>query len=137
MKDEEDVIPVTEESLRISRESVPTGRVRVATVTETHPETVAAELTSSEIDIDRVPIGREIDVAPAMREEDGVTIIPVVEEVLVVEKRLVLREELHIRRRRTVEHAEVTVPLRRQRVAVEREAINPGDDPKASDTKEI
>ena len=33
-----------------------------------------------------------------MREEGDVTIIPVLEEIVVVEKRLVLKEELHVRR---------------------------------------
>jgi stress response protein YsnF len=46
----------------------------------------------------------------------------VLEEVLVVEKRLVLKEELHIRRRVETETVEVPVTLRKQRAVVEREA---------------
>jgi stress response protein YsnF len=45
----------------------------------------------------------------------------VLEEVLVVEKRLVLKEELHIRRRVETETVEVPVTLRKQRAVVERE----------------
>ena len=55
-----------------------------------------------------------------MRTEDGVVIVPVMEEVLVVEKRLVLKEELHIRRQVTQENVEVPVTLRKQRAVVER-----------------
>jgi stress response protein YsnF len=44
-------------------------------------------------------MGRIVETAPEIRTEGDVTILPVVEEVLVVEKRLVLKEELHIRRR--------------------------------------
>jgi stress response protein YsnF len=44
-------------------------------------------------------MGRMVETAPEIRTESDVTILPVVEEVLVVEKRLVLKEELHIRRR--------------------------------------
>jgi stress response protein YsnF len=51
-----------------------------------------------------------------------VTIVPVLEEVLVVEKRLVLKEELHIRRRVDTESVEVPVTLRKQRAIIEREA---------------
>ena len=51
------------------------------------------------------------------------TIIPVVEEVLVIEKRLVLKEELHIRRRIATETVEVPVTLRNQRAIVERETL--------------
>ena len=47
-------------------------------------------------------------------------IIPILEEVLVVEKRLVLKEELHIRRSVTREDIEVPITLRKQRAMVER-----------------
>jgi stress response protein YsnF len=50
--------------------------------------------------------------------------------VLVVEKRLVLKEELHIRRRIEIETAEVPVTLRKQRAIVERLAPDtPSSDP--------
>jgi stress response protein YsnF len=49
-----------------------------------------------------------------------VTVIPVIEEVLIVEKRLVLKEELHVRRQQTTENVEVPVTVRRQRAVVER-----------------
>jgi len=134
--DEEDVIPVVAETAHLSRRTVPTGRVRVETITETRSETVTAELATSEVEVERVPVGREVEIAPEPREEDGVTIIPVVEEVLVVEKRLVLREELHVKRRRAVESAEVSVPLRRQRVVVTRERNDAGESPKPTQAKE-
>ncbi len=66
-----------------------------------------------------------------MRQEGDLLIVPVVEEVLVVEKRLVLKEELHIRRRVETESVEVPVELRRQRAEVERvpadESATPDD----------
>ncbi|MGN6488453.1 MAG: DUF2382 domain-containing protein, partial [Devosia sp.] len=45
---------------------------------------------------------------------------PVLEEVLVVEKRLVLKEELRLKRRVTTERVEVPVTLRKQRAVTER-----------------
>ncbi|RYY15982.1 MAG: DUF2382 domain-containing protein, partial [Alphaproteobacteria bacterium] len=64
---------------------------------------------------------------------DGVTIIPILEEILVVEKRLVLKEEVHVRRTAAAEDVEVPVTLRKQHAVVERvdpeghasEQINP------------
>ena len=56
-----------------------------------------------------------------------VTVVPVLEEVLVVEKRLVLKEELHIRRRIETEAVEVPVTLRKQRAVIER--LDPDDQP--------
>jgi stress response protein YsnF len=44
-------------------------------------------------------LGLPVDVAPAVREEDGVLIVPIVEEQLVIETRLVLKEEIRITRR--------------------------------------
>jgi stress response protein YsnF len=55
-----------------------------------------------------------------VRNEDGVVIVPVFEEVLVIEKRLVLREEIRLRIAVSADPAEQTVSLRRQRVEVER-----------------
>ena len=55
-----------------------------------------------------------------VREENGTTIISVVEEVLVVEKRWMLREEIHIRKRRTETHQPQQITLRSEDVQVER-----------------
>ena len=47
-------------------------------------------------------------------------VIPVLEEVLVVEKRLVLKEEVHVRHTASGEEVEFPVTLRRQRAEIER-----------------
>ena len=85
------------------------------------------------VEVERVPVDRIVDAAPAVRQDGDVTIIPVMEEVLVVEKRLVLKEELHVRRRRTQESVEVPVTLRRERVEVER--LPAGRDPRRQDLR--
>jgi stress response protein YsnF len=56
-----------------------------------------------------------------IRTEGGVTIIPVLEEVLVVEKRLVLKREIRISKRSTSETVKIPVSLRKQRADVERQ----------------
>jgi stress response protein YsnF len=55
-----------------------------------------------------------------VREEQGTTILSVVEEVLVVEKRWMLREEIHIRRQRIEAHQPQQIMLRSEEVQVER-----------------
>ena len=45
--------------------------------------------------IDRVPVGRFVDAAPPVRHEADVTILPVTEEIVVTERRLILKEEIH------------------------------------------
>ena len=125
----EEVLPLVEETLRIERQEIVTGRVRVRVSTETEERLVAQDLTSDEVDVERVPVGTYLEAGapvPQVRTENDVTIVPIVEEVLVVEKRLLVREELHIRRRITMEHTEIPVILRKQRVEIEREPAESG-----------
>lgn len=116
----EAIIPIGEEELKVETRSVPTGRVRVETRTELVEEIATAQLATSEVEISRVPVGREVETAPEVRTIGDVTIVPVMEEVLVVERRLMLKEELHVRRRVTTETVEVPVSLRKQRGIVKR-----------------
>jgi uncharacterized protein (TIGR02271 family) len=117
-----DAIPLMEEELRVEKVGIATGKVRITTVVDVTEEMAGACLEEETVDVERVPIGRELDVAPSMRTEGDVVIFPVVEEILIVEKRLVLKEELHIRRRVTHENVEVPVTLRKERAVVERVA---------------
>ncbi|MDT0632252.1 YsnF/AvaK domain-containing protein [Rubrivirga sp. S365] len=109
-----------EERLAISSRVRETGRVVARTVTETVDEPVDGAGWRETVDVERVPVGREVDAAEPPREEGDVTIIPVYEEVLVVQKRLVLREEIRLTTRRTPTDGPTHVTLRRQRVEVER-----------------
>ena len=121
----EEIIPIAEEEVRVGKREVITGKVRVRTLVDVVTEPVQASLQEETVEVTRVPIDREISEAPQVCTENGVTIVPVVEEVLVVEKRLVLKEELHIRRHTRTETVEIPVEIRRQRAEVERVS---GDD---------
>jgi stress response protein YsnF len=89
------VLPLVEEALRVGKRRVETGRVRVSVSTDIEEQVVRETLRSERAEFERVPIDRELAVgepAPAMRQEpDGTVVVPVLEEVLVVERRLVLR----------------------------------------------
>jgi stress response protein YsnF len=114
------VVPIVEENLRVDTHETVTGKVRVHTFTDTVEELAQADLRSESVEVTRVPIDKVVDAIPSIRTENDVTIVPVLEEVLVVEKRLVLKEELHIRRRVESETFEVPVQLRKQRAVVQR-----------------
>lgn len=86
-------------------------------------ETVSAELSHEHIVVDRVAVGRVVASAPPIREEGDVTIMPVVEEELVVVRRLILKEEVHLRRVRSVTTHSESVALRKQSVSVSRTAL--------------
>ena len=127
---DDDVLPIVTETATLQKRDVVTGRVRVQTQTQAHEELVSAALEQSDVEVTRVPVDREIEAAPSIRTEGGVTIVPVVEERLVVEKRLVLREEIHIRQTTRTQSVEVPVTLRKQYAVVDREApaTNPNEE---------
>ena len=128
----EGAIPLVEEGLTVTKTRVNTGRVDVRTLTDTFEQKVEAALQRDATSVTRVPVGREVDVAPQIRTEGDLTIVPVLEEILVVEKRLFLKEEIHIRRTSETEHVESHVTLRRQRAVVERQdasGVPPPDEP--------
>lgn len=117
---EAEVIARAEEEVRLDKRMVTTGKVRVRTIVDVETELAKATLDGETVDITRVPIDRIVDQAPGIRVEDNVTIIPVLEEVLIVEKRLVLKEEVHIRKLATTEDVEIPVELRKQHAVIER-----------------
>ena len=69
-------IPVVEEAVKLGRESVQTGRVRVRTLADERTETVSEALLHTNVVIEPVPIEREIDAVPPVREEGGILSFP-------------------------------------------------------------
>jgi stress response protein YsnF len=114
------VVPVVEERARITKEQVSTGKVRINTTCEILEEVAEAALEEEDLEVIRVPVDRVVTKVPLIRSIKNVTIIPVLEEVLIVEKKLVLREELHVRRHLRKTRVKVPVTLRKQRAVVER-----------------
>jgi uncharacterized protein (TIGR02271 family) len=118
---EQAVIPVLEEELdvRTRRVELEAG-VRVEKSVERREECVDEPLTREEVDVERIAVDREVEGPVAVRYEGDTMIVPVLEEVLVVQKRLVLKEEIRITRRRTELHAPQRVVLRREHAQVGR-----------------
>ncbi len=113
------------EKLEVSRRRVETTLVRATRVTRSREQLVEEELSHERVEVERVPIGRTVDSVPPVRQEGDTTILSVVEEVVVVERRLVLKEEVHVRRIKTTEHHRETVTLREQEATVTRTALEP------------
>jgi len=124
---DEAVLRLAEERLSVTKRVVESGRVRVHRTTTEKVQKVDVALASETYEVLSVPIGREVKKAPAIRETKTEIIVPVVEEVLVIERRLVLREELHIRKVRSVERHTERVALRVQKATVERVAPQNSD----------
>lgn len=121
-------IPVIAEELQVGKRVVETGRVRVRKVVHQREAVVDEPLFRDDVQVERVAINQQINMLPDVRREGDTVIIPVVEEILVVEKRLVLKEELHVTRRRTTVRDQQTVPLLSEELIVERLPPNDGGD---------
>jgi len=113
------VLPVIEETLDVHTRRVETGKVRITKTVQEQDVLVDDPLWREDVDITRVPVQRVVDGPIPVRTEGDTTIISLVEEVLVVEKRLMLREELHLRTRRRETRQPQRVTLRRAEVTVE------------------
>jgi uncharacterized protein (TIGR02271 family) len=114
------IVPVIEEELEAGRRKVKTGAVRVRKTVEHIPHKVEMPVVRDAVRVTRVPVGRPVDAMPSMREEGDTLIIPVVEEEIVVQKRLVLKEEIRIERRRTRTRVSEHVDVAREHAVVER-----------------
>lgn len=113
-------LPLAEEQAHLQKRRVVTGRVRVHTEVDVLDQAVSGELTAEDVSVRRVPINRYVEeTAPGIRTEGELTIIPVLEEVLVVQTKLVLKEEIHIQRTRTTKNVTESVPVRKQRAVIE------------------
>jgi uncharacterized protein (TIGR02271 family) len=131
----ETVLPLLAEEASVSKQVVETGRVQVARVTHERERLIDELLAHETVEIDRTPIGRHVDTMPAVRNEGDTVVIPIVEEVLVIERRLLLKEEVRVRRVRSTERHQERVTLRHHEAVVTRLPVEPpaaGEGPDAS-----
>lgn len=116
-------VPVIQEEAWVEKRIVDTGRgVRIHKTVAEHPCQIDERLLRDEVEVKHVPVDRivPLDQAPATRYEGDTLVVPVFEEVLVVERRLRIKEELHITRTRREERHVDTVMLKSEQVGVER-----------------
>jgi uncharacterized protein (TIGR02271 family) len=118
------VIPVIAEEAVVGKRQVDSGGVRVTKVVEERQGEVELMLAREAVEVERVPVGEFVD-APVEPEYDGdELVIPLYEEVVVIEKRLRLKEKLIVRRRRSEERWSAPVARRIEQAYVE--PLRPG-----------
>jgi uncharacterized protein (TIGR02271 family) len=111
---------LAEEQLQVEKRVVERGRMVVRTHVETREELAEATLRQEGVVVDRVPVGRPVDAPPGIREEDGILVVPIMEERLVLTKQLFVKEELHVRVEARTETIRQPVLLRSERAEVTR-----------------
>jgi uncharacterized protein (TIGR02271 family) len=122
------VIPVIQEQATVRKRVVETGKVKVSKRVREYEEIVDIPHVHEEVKVEHRPINQFVESAPKVRTEGETTIIPVLEERYVVEKRLFLVEELHVRKDRIETHQPQTIKVLKEEVDVKR--IAPGERPR-------
>ena len=112
------VIPIVEEELRAEAVPVKAGSVRVDKHVERMIRTFDMPLMHEEVEVKRVAVNRVVKEMPEVRKSGDTIIVPVVEEELIVTKRLVLKEEIHLVKRRMKERVLKEVEFARERAEV-------------------
>jgi uncharacterized protein (TIGR02271 family) len=118
------VIPVIAEQIAVGKEIVETGKVRISKRISEHEELVDVPLFREEVRVERVPINLFVETLPLARQEGDTMIIPVVEEQIVIQKKLMLVEEIRVRREVVEHHQPQTVNVRKEEVDIKRVAKN-------------
>ena len=116
-------VPVVREEVQVEKQVVDTGRgVRIHKTVAEHPCHIDERLLRDDVEVSHVPVDRivPLDAAPATRYEGDTLVVPILEEVLVVERRVRIKEELRITRTRREERHAETVMLKSEQVSVER-----------------
>lgn len=114
------VMPLLAEDVAVTTQVVETGRVTVQRVTRERCQAIAEPLMDERVEISRTPIGKVIDRVPDIRQEGDTVVIPIVEERLVVERQLFLKEEVRVKRVRSTTVHHDAVPLRQHDVVITR-----------------
>ena len=114
------VVPLHAEEVSIAKRRVVTGQVKVGTITRESEQLVEEMLEHEHVEVERTAIGKQVDKAPPVREEGDTLIIPILEEIVVVERRLLLKEEVRVRRTREKQPYQERVVVRKQEAVITR-----------------
>lgn len=119
-KDGQIVVPLIAEEIKISKKTVQTGGVRVRKIVREDVQRIDEPIVREHLDVERVEINQFVETAPAIRYEGDVMIVPVLEEVVVTQKRLMLREEIRLTKRREKISNVQEITLRREEISLEK-----------------
>lgn len=109
-------VPLAAEELVARRTPVQAGTVRLHKSVETEEQAAAIALTHEEVIVEHIPPD-QIDAHGAVGANE--LLIPIMEEQVVVQKRMVVKEYIRVRKRQVVEQRQVREPVRREVLSVQ------------------
>lgn len=119
--EEKIVVPVIEEEIKVTKKFIDTARINLYKTVNENIESFQIPLSQEEIVVNRVPKNELVDTMPAAsRYEGNVMIISVLKEVAVIEKRIMLVEEIHISKLKTEKTEALDVVVRKEEVNITR-----------------
>lgn len=113
------VIPIAREEVRVDKRRKETGLTRIRKIVHETTQRIQEPVTRETVEVERVPVNKVVEKTMPVRDEDGTMIVPVYEEIAVVEKRLLLKEELHIRKRTEKSFKAEEIVVRSEEAVVE------------------
>ena len=128
-------IKLLRETLEVGTRVTETGRVQIEITTQTTDQPTELTQITSNVEVVRHEINRMLDrdeAVPQQTVRDGITIIPILEEIIVAEKRLVLLGELHLITKTAAETVISTIALRKQTAKITSLPPNPSPNPPAT-----
>lgn len=115
----DETLDLHEEELVPHKEMREAGTVTLRTEIEEYAARIEVEALREEVEVEHVPAGTEVTKRDEPFERDGAMFFPVYEEQLVVNKRLILKEYLKVRRVGRTERRVFEDRLQRERAVVE------------------
>lgn len=120
------IIPVMEEEVVIDKKIVSRGGITVTKQVITEEISVDTPVQTEHIDVERIPVNQYVQDHPEIRHEGETMIIPVLKEV--IEKRLLLVEEIRITRRQTTETRQEKITLSGEKVTITEKSPEEGSE---------
>jgi uncharacterized protein (TIGR02271 family) len=114
-------LPVVEETVHVDQKTIETGKVKISKTVKVDTETVNLLQVQEEVQIERIAINEFVQTPPPpLRYEGDTIVIPVLQEVMVTEKRLLLIEEVRITKQKVESKESEEVVLRKEEIKVQR-----------------
>src|ERR671933_372383 len=116
---DERTLELREEELVVQRNMREVGEAHIRTRVEEVPARLEVEANAEEVEVEHVPVGQVVGERVEPYQDGDVLVVPIYEEQLVVTKRLLLREQLRIRRVTTTQRQLFEDTLKKERVEVD------------------
>lgn len=131
------IVPVIQEEVTFDKQIVETAKIRISKRVSQHEQLIDVPFFREQVSVERIPVNQVVEAAPQVRHEGDTMIIPVVEEQIFYQKRLVLVEELRVRKQIIEEHQPQQITLMKEEVEINRTATTAAENENLSREKGV